>query len=129
MDPEELKQLEREACQVLADAEQLYTAAQVEAALDRIAEEITRDLHDKNPLLLCMMIGAVVVTGKLLTRLRFPLQVEYIHASRYRGETSGGELEQLRLPSDQIRNRTLLIVDCMRPSMRSLGDRYGLVRF
>ena len=111
MEPEELKQLKQEAEQVLAGAEQLYTAQQVEQALDRMAEEITRDLQDKNPLLLCMMIGAVVVTGRLLPRLKFPLQVEYIHATRYRGATSGGELEQLRLPADLLSNRTVLIVD------------------
>ena len=111
MDPEETEQLKQEAEQVLNEADQLYTSAQVEAALDRMAENITRDLQDKNPLLLCMMIGAVVVAGKLLTRLKFPLQVEYVHATRYRGETSGGELDQLRLPADKIQNRTVLIVD------------------
>ena len=107
----EISRLQQEAEQVLAKAEQLYTAVQVEAALDRMAEEITRDLQDKNPLVLCMMIGAVVVTGKLLTRLNFPLQVDYIHATRYQGATRGGELEQLRLPAALIRNRTVLIVD------------------
>lgn len=111
MNSEEINQLKREAEQVLANAELLYTADQVEAALDRMAEQITRDMHDKNPLVLCMMIGAVVVTGKLLPRLKFPLQVEYIHATRYRGETSGGELDQLRIPEAAIGNRTVLIVD------------------
>lgn len=103
--------LRQEAEQVLANAELLYTSDKVEAALDRMAEQITSDMHDQNPVVLCMMIGAVVVTGKLLTRLKFPLQVDYIHATRYQGATRGGELEQLRLPVDLIRNRTVLIID------------------
>lgn len=108
---EEINQLKLEAEQVLANAELLYTADQVEAALDRMAEQITRVMYDKNPLVLCMLLGAVVVTGKLLPRLNFSLQLDYVHATRYRGETSGGELEQLRIPEAAIGNRTLLIVD------------------
>jgi len=111
MDSKDITQLKQEAEQVLANAELLYTAAQVEAALDRMAEQITRDMHGKNPLVLCMMIGAVVVTGRLLTRLKFPLQVEYIHATRYRGATSGGVLDKLRMPEAVIRDRVILIVD------------------
>ena len=111
MDPEQLKQLQRESERVLAGADVLYTQAEVESALDRMAVAITLKLHDKNPLILCLMLGAVVVTGKLLTRLKFPLQLEYIHATRYRGATSGGEVEWLRMPREQIKGRTVLIVD------------------
>ena len=96
---------------MLAHADLLHTHAEVEAALDNMAVAITGKLHDKNPLLLCLMLGAVVVTGKLLTRLNFPLQLEYIHATRYRGTTSGGKLEWLRMPKAKIRDRTVLIVD------------------
>ena len=96
---------------MLAHADLLHTHAEVEAALDNMAVAITGKLHDKNPLLLCLMLGAVVVTGKLLTRLNFPLQLEYIHATRYRGTTSGGKLEWLRMPQAKIRDRTVLIVD------------------
>ena len=90
-----------------------------------MAEQINRDMRDKNPLVLCMMIGAVVVTGKLLPRLKFPLQLEYIHATRYRGETSGGELEQLRIPETSISNRTVLIVDACRSG--GAGEIYTAV--
>jgi hypoxanthine phosphoribosyltransferase len=111
MDTEKLEQLKQEAERVFAGADRLYTREEVETALDRMAVAVTLKLRDHNPLILCLMLGAVVVTGKLLTRLRFPLQLEYIHATRYRGATRGGELEWLRLPRDRIRGRTVLIVD------------------
>lgn len=101
----------QEAEQVLENAELLYTSVEVESALDKMAEAINQTLHDKNPLVLCLMIGAVVVTGRILTRLKFPLQVEYIHATRYRGQTSGGEMEWIRIPKDVINGRSVLIID------------------
>lgn len=103
--------LKREAEDVFSHADLLYTAEQVDAALDRMAQEISRKLAHENPLVICPMIGGVVVTGQLITRLRFPLQVDYIHASRYRGDTTGKDVQWLRTPQPNIANRTLLIVD------------------
>jgi hypoxanthine phosphoribosyltransferase len=96
---------------VLEQADILHTEAEVEAALDRMAADITVSLEGKNPLLLCTMIGGIVTAGKLLTRLRFPLTIDYIHATRYRGETSGAELHWLARPSESVAGRKVLIID------------------
>lgn len=100
-----------EAERVRAGAELLYTADEVEQALDSMARDITAGLGDKNPVVLCLMIGAVVTVGKLLPRLDFPLQLEYVHATRYQGDTSGRTVDWLKSPSITIQNRTVLIVD------------------
>jgi len=102
--PEELER-------VRAGAELLYTADEVERALDSMASDITATLGDKNPVILCLMVGAVVTVGKLLPRLDFPLQLEYVHATRYQGNTTGRTVEWLKSPSLAIQNRTVLIVD------------------
>lgn len=89
----------------------LFTHNEVEAALDRMAKQIHEKLHDKNPLLLCVMIGGFVPLGHLLTRLDFPLEVDYVHATRYRGETSGGEIHWKVEPPATVVGRTVLVVD------------------
>lgn len=96
---------------VSARARCLYTESEVEAVLDRMAGEITAKLGDSNPLVLCVMSGAVIVTGKLLTRLQFPLQLDYLHATRYRDTTRGGELAWERHPRVPLQDRTILIID------------------
>ena len=96
---------------VLERAEVLHNEAEVEAALDRMAADITTSLADKNPLLLCVMIGGIVTAGKLLTRLHFPLSIDYIHATRYRGETSGAELHWIARPTESVVGREVLIID------------------
>lgn len=103
--------LRQDAEQVLAAADLLYHAAEVEQAIERMAGEITAVLRDRNPLVLCPMIGAMVFAGRLLPRLNFLLEVTYIHATRYRGQTRGGELHWIQKPPDCVAGRTLLVVD------------------
>ncbi len=105
--PEHIKEIET----VLAEADLLYSAAEVDAAIDRMAEEITAVLADKNPVILCLMVGAVIPVGMLMPRLNFPLQIDYVHATRYQGKTTGGEITWLKSPELDIKDRCVLIVD------------------
>jgi hypoxanthine phosphoribosyltransferase len=89
----------------------LFTTKEVEAALDRMAINIHKELHNKNPIILCVMIGGLVPMGNLLPRLDFPLEVDYVHATRYCGEIRGGELIWKVKPSVNVKNRTVLVVD------------------
>ncbi len=94
-----------------AEADLVYSFEEIEAAIERMAKEITLQLHDKNPMVLCLMMGAVILTGKLLPLLNFPLQVEYVHATRYQGNTGGGELQWIRRPTLELQDRHILIID------------------
>ena len=57
------------------------------------------------------MSGGLVPLSMLLTRLEFPLQVDYAHLTRYGSSTAGGELRWLRRPPEAVRGRTVLVVD------------------
>lgn len=96
---------------VMDKAECLYDATAVGKAFDHMAADITQKLKDENPLILCVMVGALIPTGHLLTRLNFPLEVDYIHATRYRGTTRGGDLHWLVEPRQTLADRTVLVVD------------------
>lgn len=96
---------------VLDQAECLYNFNEINHALDRMAGEITNTLKDTNPLILCVMTGALITTGHLITRLNFNLELDYIHVTRYLGTTRGGDLHWLVEPRRSLRDRTVLIVD------------------
>ena len=70
-------------------AECIHDADSVQTAFDRLAEAISADYADRNPLMLCVMVGGVYMTSELTRRLDFPFELDFLHASRYRGETSG----------------------------------------
>lgn len=97
--------------EVQARSTRLHSEAEVEAALDSMATSISAELADKNPLVICIMHGGLITSGKLATRLNFPLQLDYLHASRYRGETRGKDLQWRVFPSESLKGRAVLLVD------------------
>ena len=101
----------QQARQVLASAERLYDQAQVEAALDRMAAAIGAVLSDRDPLVLSVMNGALIPAGQLLPRLDFPLTLDYLHATRYQGQTRGGTLHWHARPRTPLRGRSVLVID------------------
>jgi len=96
---------------VFAQAECLYTRIEVEQALDGIAQKITTDFAAKYPLILGVMNGALPTLGYLLPRLPFVLEVDYLHATRYRGQMQGSELIWKRHPEVSMEGRNVLLVD------------------
>ncbi|OJW43444.1 MAG: hypoxanthine-guanine phosphoribosyltransferase [Thiobacillus sp. 65-1059] len=100
-----------EAQQLLDNAECVASADTVQTVLDRLGKEISRVLAEDFPLVLAVMGGAVVFAGQLLPRLGFPLEFDYLHVTRYRGKTSGGEVEWRVLPGQNVVGRSVLVLD------------------
>jgi hypoxanthine phosphoribosyltransferase len=100
-----------EASQVLANADLLYSDQQVQEALDRMGEAIHRQLAGSNPVVLAVMTGGLVTAGQLLPRMRCPLVLDYVHATRYRDGVSGGEIEWISKPRIPLQDRTVLVID------------------
>ena len=95
----------------LENSEPVASAEQVEAAVQRLASEIGERLADAYPLVLAVMGGAVVFTGRILPRLHFPLDFDYIHASRYGAATRGAEIEWRVTPTPAVKDRAVLVLD------------------
>ena len=106
-----MNELSSEASEIFRNADCLYERAAVEAVFDRMATQINRDMAGKEVLVLCVMNGGMVTTGMLLPRLSFLLRVDYLHASRYREQTSGDELHWKVNPTQSLAGRHLLIID------------------
>ena len=100
-----------EANRVMDEADLLVAEADVVAAIDRIAKEITAELKDSNPVLICSMNGGLVFSGQLLTKLVFPLQVDYVHATRYGHEINGVALDWKVRPQIDLHGRTVVLLD------------------
>lgn len=100
-----------QARQVLASADCLFSQQDVEQALDRLAADISASLADHDILLLCVMTGGAVSAAELFLRLNFPVQLDYLHATRYQGTTGGSELRWITRPSQSLRDRVVLVVD------------------
>lgn len=97
--------------EVFAKATCIYSKNEVEEAFDQMATHISRTLADSNPIFLCVVIGGIIPLGNLLPRLDFPLEVDYVHATRYRKTTKGYQVEWRAKPSCDMKDRIVVIVD------------------
>ncbi len=97
---------------ILDKSKLLISKDQLYLSFDNIAFDITLQLKDSNPIVICVMNGGLMFTSELLKRLRFPLQLDYVHASRY-GEniTPGATLNWKKHPSIDLLNRNIILVD------------------
>lgn len=101
----------QDAVATLAGADCLHDAAAVQAAYDRLAAAITAEYAALNPLLLCTMIGGLVPTAEIVRRLAFPFELDYLHATRYRGATTGSGLVWKREAPATLAGRHVLVID------------------
>ena len=90
----------------------LYDVQTIDAALNLVAKQISHEMADLNPLCLIVMVGGFVFAGQLLPKLNFPLEVDYLHATRYRGQFKGVDaVHWLAQPTTAIEGRHVLILD------------------
>lgn len=101
----------QQALELLAGAERLYSAEQLEQAVARMAAQVSADLGHRFPLVLSVMGGAVVFTGHLLPRLAFPLDFDILKVSRYGLNTGGGDITWSLKPRTAVRGRVVLVLD------------------
>ena len=95
----------------LKQAEIIHSEQAVSLAIANIAEKLNQDYANKLPIVLSVMNGALYFTGQLLPKLLFPLELNYVHATRYHGEIKGNKIKWIVKPSIAIKNRNVLILD------------------
>ena len=102
-EPNPLKVLENSV--LIADKQE------VQAAVDRLAAQINDYYGNRPIILLVVMTGAIMPAAWLASRLKMPLQMDFIHATRYSGQTEGGEIDFRVPPRLNLQNHDVLIVD------------------
>ena len=96
---------------LLSESEQIVSEKEVNLAVDSLVKQITDALSQDYPIICCVMTGGLVLTGQLVTRLSFPLDLDYVDVSRYRDQDVGGRLVWRIQPQIDLTNRTVLLVD------------------
>ena len=97
--------------EILRNSSLLVSRDEVRAAVDGMAEAVNEYYGDRTIILLIVMTGAVLPAAWLASRLNMPLEMDFIHASRYSGATEGGEIEFRVPPRLNLQDQDILIVD------------------
>jgi hypoxanthine phosphoribosyltransferase len=100
-----------EAWKMLDEADLVCSAAEVDRAIEAVAAAVAAELRGQYPLVLCVMNGALFFCARLLPLLRFPLHLDYVHASRYGDDIDGRRVLWKVEPSAAVAARHVLVVD------------------
>jgi hypoxanthine phosphoribosyltransferase len=100
-----------EAAKTFAAAELLYSEDQVRIAVKALAAKVAQHTVGENLLVLCVMNGGLITTGLLIPHLPNMLRVDYLHATRYRGQIHGDKLHWAAEPRHSLAGQNVLVVD------------------
>lgn len=95
----------------MTQSRELFDRATLEAAISRMGAEISADYGDERPVYLTVMQGGLLFAAQLALATRCDLEFDYLHATRYRGATTGHDLHWLHRPATSLRGRRVLVAD------------------
>lgn len=102
---------EHHLAQALESAELVHDRTVLEAAVARMGGQLTHTLDGESAVFLTVMHGGLIFAGQLALSIGSDLQFDYVHATRYRGGTLGGQLQWRRRPEAPMRDRSVILAD------------------
>jgi hypoxanthine phosphoribosyltransferase len=90
----------------------IFTRAEIETTVARMAKEIRSDYSGKWPILIAVLKGSFMFTADLVRHLDFPLEIDFVAISSYGSgtESSGKAIMVQGLYSD-IKGRDVLVIE------------------
>ncbi|NND34795.1 MAG: hypoxanthine phosphoribosyltransferase [Saprospiraceae bacterium] len=87
------------------------TEAEIQARVKALADRINVDYKGRKPIVLCILNGSFIFTADLVRHFNFPLTVEFVRYSSYRGTESTGRVTKILGMKSEIAGKDVLIVE------------------
>lgn len=84
---------------------------QIQTAINRIAREIDKDLHGKNPVFITVLNGAFMFAGELMKEVSVPCEITFVRLASYQGTSTTNNVQEVLGLNENIENRTVVIVE------------------
>lgn len=89
----------------------LVTEEEIAKRCKTISDEISKEYEDKKPVLICPLKGAVNFFSKICENITIPMNYDFIKASSYSGTQSTGSVNISYMPTTNLNNRHIIIVE------------------
>ncbi|MDP4266037.1 MAG: hypoxanthine phosphoribosyltransferase [Bacteroidota bacterium] len=96
--------------------------AEIDNTILRIANEMNKDLKDKNPLFISILNGSFMFTADLLKKINFDCEISFIKLASYSGTASGGRIKKIIGLTQDIQNRTVVILEDIIDTGLTIGN-------
>lgn len=97
--------------EALKNAELIHDTATIDAAIARAGKGVDTLLSGESAVFLSVMHGGLIFAARLALAIRTDLEFDYVHATRYRGATTGSSLHWIRQPAATLNARTVVLAD------------------
>lgn len=107
----------------------LYSAEDIQKTIGKLADQLSEEYKDKDPLILCVLTGAVLFTVDLIEKMDIMAQMDFIDASTYFGGTATtGQLKLIHDMTADVKGRNVLITEDIVDSGRTLQYLVNLLK-
>ena len=103
---------------------------EIKARVKAVAQQISKDMEGKTPLLLGVLNGSFVFAADLMREMTIPCEISFVKLASYQGTTSTGKIKEVLGINENLAGRTVIIVEdivesgqTMKQMIESLGTR------
>ncbi|MCK9180140.1 MAG: hypoxanthine phosphoribosyltransferase [Bacteroidales bacterium] len=105
-------------------------ANKIQEQVERVAQEINRDLEGKNPIFMSVLNGSFMFTADLMKHITIPCEISFVKLASYQGVASTGQIKEVIGINEDLSDRTVVIVEdivdtglTMQRLLESVGTR------
>lgn len=99
----------------------LLDEATIQKRVKELGEQITKDYAGKEPVVICMLKGAVYFFADLTKNIKLPLMLDFARLSSYRSGTTSGQMELIYDITAKIEGRDVILVEDIVDSGKTLA--------
>ena len=106
------------------------TETAIKQRVREVAQQMSRELEGKNPLMLAVLNGSFIFAADLMREMTIPCEISFVKLASYQGTTSTGKIKEVIGINEDLTGRTVVIVEdivesghTMQRMIESLGTR------
>ena len=108
----------------------LYDQEAIAQVTARLGQQLTTDYAGKNPLVICVLKGAMLFMADLVRQIDTHLEMDFLDVSSYQGGTeSTGEVKIIKDLDTPIKDRDVLIGEDIVDTVRTQNYQVDLLQY
>ena len=104
------------------------TEEQIQQRVKEVAQQISKDMEGKVPLLIGVLNGSFMFVADLMREITIPCEISFVKLASYEGILSTGKVTEVMGLNEDIRDRTVIIVEDIVDTGRTMRQMLSSLR-
>ncbi|MDD2438029.1 MAG: hypoxanthine phosphoribosyltransferase [Massilibacteroides sp.] len=84
---------------------------QIQEVIGKVAEQIKKDLGERNPLFVGVLNGAFMFVAELMRQMNGPYELTFARYSSYKGTNTTGSIHEIMPLTVDVKDRTVVLLE------------------